>query len=65
MSDQVSRPLSNAERLARAVLLFHSGGYWDSDKQAKWIAVLGKVVPTTTKELCDLAREILAEEQRP
>jgi hypothetical protein len=45
--------------VAEAAILFHSGGGWDAEKQARWSA-LTRGRDATTKGLCDFAREILA-----
>ena len=52
--------MSDAERLARAVLLFHNGGPWTDQERATWVALTGDYDATTVKLLCDLARRILA-----
>jgi hypothetical protein len=54
--------MTAAERLARALLLFHRGSPWTADNGAEWHALTGSY-DATTKVLCDLAREILADEQ--
>lgn len=51
--------MSDAERLARAVLLFHNGGPWTDQERETWVALTGEYEATTVK-LCDLARRILA-----
>jgi predicted NUDIX family NTP pyrophosphohydrolase len=56
-------PISNAERLAQAVLLFHRGGPWTALDSGHWLALTGKV-DCTTKVLCDLARRILETAER-
>jgi hypothetical protein len=56
-------PFSNAERLARAVLLFHRGGRWTEDDQEMWEALTG-AKDATTKALCDLARVVRGQEER-
>jgi hypothetical protein len=48
-----------AERLARAVLLFHRGGPWTDDDRAVWEALTGSTEATTVT-LCDVARSYLA-----
>jgi hypothetical protein len=47
-----------AERLARAVLIFHAGGTWGENERALW-REFTRHDGATTKVLCDLAREIL------
>jgi hypothetical protein len=49
--------LSESERLARAVLLFH-GSDWSDEKREQWIALTGQR-EATTRVLCDLARRTL------
>lgn len=56
--------ISNAERLARAVLLFHHGGEWTHSDAEVWHALTG-THQATTKVLCDLARRVRSEEERP
>jgi hypothetical protein len=52
--------MTDLERLARAVLLFHHGGPWrDADREV-WLKLTGQY-DATTKVLCDLAREVLAQ----
>jgi hypothetical protein len=53
--------LSDAERLARAVLLFHKVEWHDWDRQV-WFALTGSH-DATTRILCDLAREIRSREE--
>lgn len=55
--------LTKAERLARAVLLFHGADIWDEERSWTWRMLTGKA-ECTTKVLCDLAREVQAEEGR-
>jgi hypothetical protein len=55
--------ISSAERLARAVLLFHRGGAWNNRDADMWEALTGSR-EATTKTLCDLARRVRAEEER-
>jgi hypothetical protein len=50
------------ERLARAVLLFHRGGPWTDNDRALWLA-LTEQAEATTHVLCDVAREVLRDEQ--
>jgi hypothetical protein len=47
----------NADRLARAVLLFHRGGPWSEADRATWRKLTGED-EATTKVLCDLARRV-------
>jgi hypothetical protein len=55
--------VERAERLARAVLLFHSGTPWTDEKRQLWAALTGRR-EATTKVLCDVVREIRAEAER-
>jgi hypothetical protein len=54
--------LSLAERLARAVLLFHRGGIWTDWDREVWLALTGEH-DATTRVLCDLARELRSHEE--
>lgn len=54
--------LTNAERLARAVLMFHDGSQWDDDKSATWKALTGSD-EVTTKALGNLARAVRSAEE--
>lgn len=54
--------LTNAERLARAVLLFHGGGAWTDDQRWQWTQ-LTDAEEATTRTLCDLARRVRKEEE--
>jgi hypothetical protein len=54
--------LSNAERLARAVLLFHDASPWGASKSELWLALTGERA-ATTRVLCDLARRVRSEEE--
>ncbi len=49
--------LDQAERLARAVLLFHRGGPWGDEEREAWKALTG-CDEATTRVLCDLARQV-------
>jgi predicted NUDIX family NTP pyrophosphohydrolase len=53
--------MTDAERLARAVLLFHGGGPWTDHERAIWHALTGEH-EATTRALCDLARRMLMED---
>jgi hypothetical protein len=55
--------MSQAEKLARAVLLFFRGGQWTQDDREMWIVLTGQR-DATTKALCDLAREVRGQEER-
>ena len=48
--------------MARAVLLFHRGGPWTDNDRALWLA-LTEQEEATTRVLCDVAREVLRDEQ--
>jgi hypothetical protein len=50
--------MSDAERLARAVLMFHQGSPWLPSDAISWQALTGER-DCTTKALCDLARQTL------
>jgi hypothetical protein len=55
--------ISNAERLARAVLLFYEPGPWDERKAELWRALTG-TDEATTRVLGNLARDVRAKEER-
>jgi hypothetical protein len=65
LHDTLTDPqLSDAERLARAVLLFHRGGPWTAWDIEVWRVLTGES-EATTRALCDLARRVRkAEEER-
>jgi hypothetical protein len=64
-SDDIEHaPISDAEKLARAVLLFHRGGSWTEHDHEMWIVLTGQH-DATTKTLCDLARKVRAAEETP
>jgi hypothetical protein len=48
--------VTELERLARAVLLFHRGGPWTEADRYAWRGLTGED-EATTKVLCDLARQ--------
>jgi hypothetical protein len=52
--------MTGAERLARAVLLFHKGGEWTPDNRAEWEIVTDSS-EVTAEVLCDVARDVLAD----
>lgn len=56
-------PISNAERLARAVLLFFRGGRWTRLDDEQWAALTGSET-ASSRALCDLARMVRSEEER-
>ena len=49
--------MSDAERLARAVLLFFSDPPWTPEKRAEWTELVGDYEATSVS-LCNLAREM-------
>jgi hypothetical protein len=49
--------MSDAERLARAVLLFFSDPPWTPEKRAEWTELTGNY-ECTGVTLCNLAREM-------
>lgn len=55
--------ISNAERLARAVLMFFDPGEWNAGRREEWLAITGRD-ECSSKVLGDLAREVRAEEER-
>jgi hypothetical protein len=50
--------MTDAERLARAVLLFHRGGPWTAEDRAAWRSLTDSD-EATTRALCDVARGII------
>jgi hypothetical protein len=52
-------PMTSAERLAEAVLMFHRGGQWTQEDRHRWTALTGSE-DATTRALCDFARAIQA-----
>jgi hypothetical protein len=52
--------MTGAERLARAVLLFHKSGEWTPDNRAEWEIVTDRS-EMTAEVLCDVARDVLAD----
>lgn len=57
MADSDPISANAAQRLARAVLLFHGAEAWTADQQANWLALTGEPA-ATTRVLCDLARQV-------
>lgn len=55
--------MSDAEKLARAVLMFFNGKPWSIEDARMWKDVTGQD-DATTRVLCDLAREVKAAEER-
>jgi hypothetical protein len=54
--------MSDAEKLAQAVLLFHRGGPWTAQDSETWLAVTGEP-DVTNRVLCDLARKVRGQEE--
>jgi hypothetical protein len=54
--------LSDVEKLARAVLLFHRGGQWTDTDSEMWLLLTGEI-DVTTKALCDFARKVRKTEE--
>lgn len=50
------------QRVAKAVLLFHSGGPWDEVAKGQWFRLTGKH-EATTRSLCDTVRAFLPSEE--
>jgi hypothetical protein len=55
--------MTDAEKLARAVLLFHGTIEWTADIREDWLFLTGSE-EATTKTLCDLARKVRAAAER-
>lgn len=55
---------TDAVRLARAVLLFWGGRSWDEGNQREWEELTG-AKECTSKQLCNLAREIMTRNTEP
>jgi hypothetical protein len=51
-------PANDLAGLLEAVLLFHGGGEWDTDKRLAWFNRVG-AAEATTKVLCDRIRAAL------
>lgn len=67
MTDSLEPPIpgfSPAERLARAVIMFHDTKQWDVRRRAIWQALTGKHEPST-HSLSELAKEVLKPRRRP
>lgn len=59
IAEHASEPPKDAGvRLIQAVLLFHRGGPWTPDDARMWREYTGRE-ETTTKTLCDFAREVM------
>lgn len=56
--------MSDAERLATAVLLFHKGGQWTDSDDILWEKLVGSN-SATSRTLCDFARNILFKKEEP
>ena len=55
--------LTLAERLARAVLLYHRGGPWLNYDREVWWGLTGER-EITTRKLCELARLVCEDAER-
>lgn len=53
--------MTEAQKLAKAVLMFFRGGDFGAEQKATWLALTGSD-EATTKTLCDLARKVEAQE---
>lgn len=58
--EEEPREVTDAEKLAAAVVLFYSAGPWDDRKRATWEKLTG-TKEATTKHLGDLAWKVLKE----
>jgi hypothetical protein len=56
--------LSDAEKLARAVLMFHASPTWTDAHRATWKELTGSENATTVT-LCDMARKLRSREEAP
>jgi hypothetical protein len=54
--------MSDAEKLARAVLLFYHAGPWDADLHQSWRELTGSDA-VTTRVLGDLARAVIPKDE--
>lgn len=54
--------ITDAEKLARGVLLYFNTSPWTSEHQEMWELVTG-TKDTNAKNLCDLARKVRKEEE--
>lgn len=63
MTNDVIDKMTDAERLARAVLLFHRGGEWTAWDTEVWSLLTGSS-EATTKILCNFARRVLQKEEQ-
>jgi hypothetical protein len=54
--------ITDAEKLARAVLMFFKGDPWSAADGEMWLHLTGSTV-STTKTLCDLARKVRSAEE--
>ncbi len=52
--------MTEHEKLARALLLFHDGGTWGQAKKDLWRYLTGSD-DATPRALCDLARKVIAD----
>lgn len=56
--------IEELERAAKATLLFHSGGWWDAEKQDEWQRLTGST-DATQKQLYDFIRAVLEKGKQP
>lgn len=61
LTGEMGDSMSDAEKLARAVLMFHRGGRWTSEDHGLWLVLTGSS-EATTKALGDFARRIIEKE---
>lgn len=63
MSQREAAAITDTEKLAMAVLLFHRGGEWSPSDGELWRLYTG-YGDATTKVLCDLARRVRSQEEK-
>ena len=56
------QPITDAEKLARALLMFFDSGAWSPDRARQWRELMGEA-PANSKTLCDLARKVRISEE--
>lgn len=56
--------MTDLERLALAVLLFHRGGAWSTDDHKNWLELTGTPL-ATSRNLCNLARKLIGNGPSP
>jgi hypothetical protein len=54
--------MSDAEKLARAVLMFYQGGAWGDNDRETWVMLTGSE-DVTTRTIGNLARRVRAQEE--